>query len=44
MSEDVAAATKRRFSAGGCLLRVGIGIVALVALVVLIGTIFDRGR
>lgn len=43
MSEDVAAASKRRFSVGGCLLRVGIGIVALVALVVLIGTIFDQG-
>ncbi len=43
MSDDIAAATKRRFSAGGCLLRVGIGMVALVALVVLIGTIFNEG-
>ncbi len=42
MSEPVVAA-KRPFNARGCILRVGIAVVALTGLVVIIGTIFNEG-
>lgn len=43
MNENAMAASKRRFNAGGCLLRAGIAIVVLTAIVVAIGTIFNEG-
>jgi hypothetical protein len=43
--ESPAPASRPRFGfkPGGCLLRVGIAIVVLIAIVVVIGTIFDQG-
>jgi len=43
MSDAEAVAPKRRLSAGGCLVRAGIAIIALTAVVILIGTIFNEG-
>ena len=43
MSGDAMVASKRRFNAGGCLLRVGIAIVVLTGIVVAVGTIFNEG-
>jgi hypothetical protein len=43
VSAGAAPATKRRFHAGGCLLRVGIAIAVLTGVVVAIGTIFNQG-
>ncbi len=43
MSDAGAVAPKRRLGAGGCLLRVGIGIAVLTGIVVAIGTIFNEG-
>ena len=43
MNGAPAAPSKRRFNAGGCLLRVGTAVIALTALVIIIGTIFNEG-
>jgi len=43
MSENAMSASKRRFNAGGCLLRAGIAIVVLTGIVIAIGTFFNEG-
>ena len=43
MNEAATEAPKRRISAGGCLLRIGIALVILTGIVVAIGTIFNEG-
>ena len=43
MNEAAVEPAKRRFSAGGCLLRVAIGFAILTGIVIAIGTIFSEG-